>query len=469
VAVEVMTESGDAFGRLMEILDMIYKFPDDMSREEVEGAANYVNPDIRNTVYGLLGLESSRALEIRFVKRVVDILREAQRAQSEGKKVVYIPFTFPPEILYSFENVFPVCTEIVAGLMVNVLSGQGERYWDFAMGLGLPDSLCTANTITTGALCMGSRPQPDAIVSNAPGSCNPNAKIHAFAADYLGVPQFILEKPVDESPRGRELYYKYLLELIGRLEELAGERLSEERLRDVCERVNRLADLYHEFWELSKGKPCPVPNIFNATLLVLRSQLWGREEAVEIMELMNEISRERLAEGAYTAPEERARVYISYIYPLFDLNGFFNWLEEKGITVLGDILAIHFFPRIDTTSKETMLRGLSEIAFDYPMTRQMGGSSISLMWLEDISYAVKDLEADCCVYVGHHACKHTAGSLSFLRRELMKLSGVPTLALVGDSFDKRHTPMSMLQSEIEQFVEKIASPGKGRRRKRTTA
>ncbi|MBU4386256.1 MAG: 2-hydroxyacyl-CoA dehydratase family protein [Actinobacteria bacterium] len=465
----VLREGDNAFERTLNILDMIYKFPDHISDEEVEGVANYVNPDIRNTVLGLFEIGSARDLEVLFVKKVIDILREAQRAKAEGKKVVFVPFTFPPEIIFAFENLFPVCTEVIAGLAVTVLAGQGERFWDFAMGIGLPDSLCTANTMTVGSFLMGPGLKPDAIVSNSPGSCNPNAKIHAFAADYLGIPQFILEKPVDDSERGRELYHKYLCDLIKNLEEFAGEELSEQRLREVVLKSSRAADLYNEFWELRKARPCPVHNIFNANILFLRSQLWGRDEAIELLGKMVDISKERLRTGEYTAPKEIARVYVSYIFALFDLHGFFPWMEKRGISILGDILAIHFFPPVDTSSKESMLRWLSEVTFDYPMTRQMGASEISLKWLEDISFAVKDLGADCCVYIGHHACKHTAGSLSFLRRELMKQTKVPTLTLVGDSFDKRHTPMSIIQEEIELFVDKVVSKRKGpKRRKRAS-
>lgn len=450
-----LREGENAFERTLDILDMIYMFPNSLSDEELEGVARYVNPDIRRTALGLLELPSARTAEMSFVKKTIDILREAQRAKAEGKKVVFVPFTFPPEIIFAFDNLFPVCTEVVAGLVVNVCAGQGERFWDYAMGMGLPDSLCTANTMTVGSFMMGPGLKPDAIVSNAPGSCNPNAKIHAFAADYLGIPQFILEKPTDDSQRGRELYHTYMLKLIGELEEFAGEELSEERLRGTVTRAARAADLYKEFWELRKAKPCPVPNIFSANILFIRSQMWGRDEAVDLLQEMIDLSRERLRTGETTAPREVARIYVSYIYALFDLYGFFTTLEKKGISILGDILAIHFFPPADTSSKESMVRWLSEVAFDYPMTRQMGSESISLKWLEDISRAVKDLQADCCVYIGHHACKHTAGSLTFLRNELMKLSGVPTLTLVGDSFDKRHTPMSMIQEEIELFVDEV--------------
>jgi benzoyl-CoA reductase/2-hydroxyglutaryl-CoA dehydratase subunit BcrC/BadD/HgdB len=466
----VMREGENGLERAIGILDMIYKFPDNLSDEDVEGAVNFVYPELQNTVRGLLDLKDDRRLEIFFFRKLLGILKEGLRAQEEGKKLIFIPFTFPPEIFWGFENIFPMCTEIVGGLIVNICYGQGERFWDHAMGLGLPDSLCSANTIGTMPLFMGPGVRPDAIVYNTPGSCNPNAKIHAFAADYLGIPQFILEKPVDETTRGRELYFEYLKRFIAELEEWSGEEMKEERLREVMETSYRAVQLYNEFWELKKLKPCPVPNIFSMTLLVLRSQMWGREEAVEVLQKMVDISKERYRKGEYTAPEERARVYISYIYWLFDFYNYFTWMEKKGITILGDILAIHYFPEMDFSSKESMLRGLADIAFDYPMTRQMGGNSISMRWLDDIVYAAQDLEADACIFGGVHACKHTLGTIAYFRREMLKRLGIPTLILTGDVMDKRHLPMTILQEEVETFVDQVIARKKApRKRKKVQA
>jgi benzoyl-CoA reductase/2-hydroxyglutaryl-CoA dehydratase subunit BcrC/BadD/HgdB len=461
----VMRDGENGFERAVGILDMIYKFPDVLSDEDVEGAANFVFPELQNTVRGLLDLEANRGLEIFFFRKLLGILKEAMRAQEEGKKLIFIPFTFPPEIFWAFDSLVPLCTEIVSGLIVNICYGQGERFWDQGMGLGLPDSLCSGNTIGIMSLLAGPGLKPDAVVYNTPGSCNPNAKIHAFAADYLGIPQFIMEKPVDETARGRELNFQYLKRLLQELEEWTGEELKEERLREVMQTSYRAVELYNEFWELKKLKPCPVPNIFSMTLLVLRSQMWGREEAVEVLQKMVDISKERYRNGEYSAPEEVARVYISYIYWLFDFYNYFTWMEKKGITVLGDILAIHFFPEMDYSSKESMLRGYAEIAFDYPMTRQMGGNSISLKWLEDISWAAQDLEADACIFGGVHACKHTLGTIAFLRREMMKRTGLPTLILTGDVFDKRHLPMTLLQEEVEIFVDNVISRRKAKKEK----
>ncbi len=462
----VMREGENGFERVMAILDLIYKLPEVLSDEDIEAIYDFLFPDIRQTAVSVLELPTDRELELFFFRLLMLSLKGAQKAQEEGKKLVFFPFTFPPEFFYAFDNIYPLCTEILGGMITNICYGQGERFWDFAMGMGLPDSLCSANTIGTMPLYMGPGIRPDAIVYNTAGSCNPNAKIHAFASDYLGIPQFVLEKPVDESSRGRELHFEYLKRLVEELEEWSGAELREERLREVLEQSYRAAELYNEYWELKKVRPCPVPNIFCMTLLVLRSQMWGREEAVQVMQKMVDMSKERMRKGEYTAPEELARIYITYIYWLFDWAGYFTWMEKQGITILGDILAIHFFPEKDLSSKESMLRNLSDIAFDYPMTRQMGGESISVTWLDDIAHAARDLGADACVFGGVHACKHTLGTAAYFRREMMKRHSLPTLMLTGDVFDRRHTPMEMFQEEVKTFVDQVVTRKKTRAKRK---
>src|SRR4030042_6745820 len=113
------------------------------------------------------------------------------------------------------------------------------------------------------------------------------------------------------------------------------------------------------------------------------------------MQSMVDTARERLENGSYPSEREMVRSMWSYTSYYFDMAGLFNWMEENGITHLGDGLNL-VFPRIvDTTSRETMLKGLAEIARNMPMTRQMGASSMSVQWLDDIMYASKELNAAC--------------------------------------------------------------------------
>jgi len=447
--------------RVSGIFDLLKHFPDDLSDEEIEGVLHVLPRDAAATI-GAVMIPRVRKAGIAFLKGFQAWFEGARRAKAEGKKIVLVPFNFPPEFVYCFENAYPLTSEVLTVAGVASLEGQGERYWDFAMGLGLPDYLCSSNTIELGSALTGVDFEPDAIISAAPGSCDANSKIHEFVARYLGVPQFLLDKPVDNSTRGREVYLKYFKRLVADMEEFLGEELSEQRMRGVLEKANRAAELYYDLWELRKARPNPCPNLFTLYAYGVKYTLWGTDEAVKIMRVMLDTVKERYEKGLYPAPEEVARCFWIYTYYYWDWHNFFNRMEEKGITVLGDLLGSFFFQPIDTSSKESMFRGLAETCFDYAMTRQVGAESMSAQWLDDIRYWTSQLDADACIYCGHHSCKQTWSVFSMTRNEIMKRSKIPTLMLQGDSWIRRMTPMSALEQQIDEFVSNVV-------RKRKTA
>lgn len=420
--------------------------------------------DIQAGFQGLFVPRAGKASAL-FIKMIARWILQAKRASRNGKKVILVPFNFPVELIHAFDTAVPLTSEVLSTVGVIALRGQGERYWDMAMALGLPDHICSANAVELGSMLGSEDFQPQAIISSAAGGCDANAKLHEFVANYLEIPLVILPKPPDDSGRGRAQYGIYMRNLVSRLEDLLGEKLKEDRLRAVMEKANRCTELYHDLMDLRKAVPCPVPNIFSLFTYATRLSAWGTEDAITTLRSMVEVSKERLAKKAYPAEKEIARciwVYTSYYY---DLAGYFNWMEERGYSHLGDALMFCFPQLIDTSSMASMLEGYSDAAWGMPMTRQMGAESMSRAWIEDIVWAARELKADCAIFCGHHSCKQTWSVVSILRRELLKQMGIPLLVLQGDSWIKRMTPMSTIQQEIDEFIKNVVASKSAPRRK----
>jgi benzoyl-CoA reductase subunit B len=437
-----------------EIFTLVDRLPDDMSDVELDGILHILPGDLSSTLAAIL-VSRARIAGMKFLRTIKAWLDGARRTRQEGGKVILSSYNLLPETLYMFEGVWPVTSEVLSTLGVLALEGQGERYWDYAMGLGLPDFGCSLSMIEVGTALTSTDFKPDAIVSGANGSCDINAKTHEFLAHYKDIPLFYLEKPVDNSERGKSLYYHYFFTMIEELEEFLGQKLDEDRMRVVLERANRASDLYWEIWDLNKFSPCPVPNIFSLIMYGLRFTMWGTEEAVDVMQSIVDTAKLRLERGEYPAEEEIARSLWIYTSYYFDMAGFFNWMEEKGITHLGDGIDLVWPQAIDLTSRETMLGGIAEISRNTPMTRQMGADCMSVQWLDDITFAARELNANCCIYSGHHSCKQAWSGASVVRSELMRQYRMPTLTLQGDSWLKKMTPISALQEEIEEFVNTV--------------
>lgn len=464
MAVQANQEIPGLFDRSYGLFALVKTLPDDMSDMEVDGLLHVLPGDLRSTLASILHRRHRRA-GMHFLKMIATWLEEAAGAREKGQKLLLGTFNYLPEFIHAFEGAVLLTSEVVTTLGVVSLEGQGERYWDYAMGLGIPDFLCSANTVALGSVLTGSDIVPDGIVQSAPGACDANSKIHEFVARVYDIPQFFIEKPNYTDRRGREQYQRNFDACVRQLEEFIGERLDEGRLRAVLENANRCTELYYELWDLHKLVPCPVPNIFSLFTFATRFTMWGREEGVKLLETMADTVRDIVERGDYIA-EERARTVWTYLPYFFDFSGFYNWLEEQGIVYMTDVLMACFPNTIDTTDMESMQRGLAESAWNMPMTRQMGGDSMMVRWLDDIVHCIRDLGANAAVYCGHHSCKQTWSVVSAVRNEIQKRAGVPTLVLQGDSWIKRMTPMSVLQEEISSFVDNvIARRARGARRK----
>jgi len=452
------------FDRAYGLFALVKTLPDDMSDAEVEGLFHVLPGDLRSTLASILHRRHRRA-GMHFLKMIATWLEEAMGARQRGQKLLLGTFNYLPEFIHAFRGAVLLTSEVVTTLGVVSLEGQGERYWDYAMGLGIPDFLCSANTIALGSVLTGSDIIPDGIVQTAPGACDANSKIHEFVAREYGIPQFFIEKPNYADRRGREQYQRNFEACVKQLEDFIGEKLDEERLREVLESANRCTELYYELWDLRKLVPCPVPNIFSLFTFATRFTMWGREEGVRLLSTMVDTVKEIMEKGDYVA-EERARTIWTYLPYFFDFSGFYNWLEEQGIVYMTDVLMACFPNIIDTTDMDSMLRGLAESAWNMPMTRQMGGDSMMVRWLDDIVFCVNDLGANAAIYCGHHSCKQTWSVVAAVRNEIQKRAGVPTLCLQGDSWIRRMTPISVLQEEISSFVDNVvARKPRGARRK----
>jgi benzoyl-CoA reductase/2-hydroxyglutaryl-CoA dehydratase subunit BcrC/BadD/HgdB len=452
------------FERVHSTFQMLSLLPEEISEEQLNEILKLLpagNIDAARFMLAPSRWEVSRTSLL----SIFTWLEEARSAKEEGRKIILVPFNFPPEIIHAFENVSPITSEVMSTLAAGILESGGEEYWDYAMGLGLPDHLCSGNTIELASILAGADLKPDVIISATPGGCDVNAKIHEFVSHRIDVPQLILEKPAYDtnSKRGKDIYYKNFRRLVRNLEEITGETLKEENLRRVAEKANRATELYYDLWELRKRRPSPVPGSSAFLTYGMRFSMWGRDEAVESLQKILEVSIRNSQDEDYNSREEAARllwVYLPFYYDGYEYN---EWLETNDVANISDAL-LAFYPQvIDTSSYDSMMEGFAESAWNMGMTRQMGAGSMSLQWTEDIIASIKDFHIDFAIYCGHHSCKQTWSAFTILRNEVRKRTGVPVLCLQGDSWISRMTPMSAILDEMSLFLKNVVIPARKRR------
>ncbi len=384
-----------------------------------------------------------------FGRSLTDILQK----RSEGKKVVFRAFNFPPEILFAMD-IAPMCTE-AAGIIPMMALG-GERFFDAAIEAGLPETLCSGHRPTVGMIYDGREFKPDIIINAGAGSCDPNAKLHEYMAHEWGIPLLNLDAPYYHDERALDYYRIEFRNMVSQVEEIAGVKLDYDRLREVVECSNQASELYLEIHELKRAVPFPLPNIYSV-LVQLAKLVWaGREETVPFFQIARDTAKDLVAKGQGAFENQRVRSLWLYSGIYYDME-IWRWMEKVGMVYLQDCFS--WFPDkiIDTSTIDTMIDGLAERTFNMPMTKQHKGSWDSPEgWAEDMLFLAKELKADCTVFSGHLACKQAWGAYRLMRDMFKSELGIPSLRLESDILDRRITPVSVLKERIEEFVSTIA-------------
>lgn len=428
------------------MMEGVAALPDDASA--LEALAKSLPPDAAAL---LSGFTNPKFIKMSLVglKIFGTALSSVLQRRDEGKKVAFYCFSFPREILDAMEMA-PMCTE-AAGI-IPVLALGGEQYIDAPINAGLPDSICGGHKASVGIILENAEIKPDVIINVGPGSCDPNAKLHEYMAEKWEIPLLNLDAPYYHDERSFRYYRREFRRMVERLEEITGQKVEYDRLREILEYSNQQIELYWEIQELKKANPYPLSNIY-CVLVELMKYIWsGRPEAIEYFKIARDTAKELVEKGEGAFPNQRARTLWTYSGVYYDM-GLFRWLEEIGVAFVQDCFG--WFPDtlIDTSTIDTMIDGLADRTLNQPMTRQHKGAwDGPAGWAEDMVFLARELNIDACIYSGNLACKQTWGCLRLITERLRSELGIPTLRLETDILDKRVTPGSVLKEQIEEFI-----------------
>ncbi len=447
------THQANAIERIVEAFEQGSMLPEEMDLEspEMKALIAMMPENRRNTFLAMAKDPDVRKMSAIFNGCLSKYWKNLLSARESGKKIVFTPFNFAPEIFHALDMV-PVCVEILTTMGLTLEEGV-EPYLDLAVERGLPDTMCSAQRGVIGLFEAGLLDKPDLLVNGALGSCDPNSKAFEYMAEKFDVPALYLDTPYYHDKRAIDYYANGYKKIVKALEEMTGNRLDPDRLREVVEHTNKASELFFEINELKRTVPNPVPNYYNMHHTGLKFMMVGTPDAVQYYETALAVCKDRLKKGKHVLPEEKIRVLFMYTGFYFD-NEIYSWFqEEMGVTYLMDVIScFDFNPYIDTSSVDTMLYGLAEEMLNLPMTRQLKGSwDMPSNWLFDVLYYAETYKADCLVFTGHTACKQAWGVYRLVADEVKRQLGIPSLRLEGDGWDSRITPMSVIKEQFEDF------------------
>lgn len=367
------------------------------------------------------------------------------REQSE-KPVVWLEWCLSTDLILAFDALPLIPETLVAAPLMLLGLEPVEKLIDLAEQAGVPQEYCSAARSAVGCVLTGQYPKPDCMVTVS-HPCDSMISSYQTMEYLTGVPTYRLDTPYWDDSRALEYYTRDMWGLIDFLETQLDRRLDFDRLRKNLEEVNKTNELLTEINEMYRSIPCPGSGfIFSLTWLV-REGGRGTPEVTEMARRLHAAIRNRVVAGKGAVKKEKIRVIwfdvpIAF-YPLM------TWMEERfGAVVVVDLVGFVDTPPIDTTSPESMVRGLAASYMNLTMARQFHGPLE--LFHRDLKRVCREYNGDCFIYAGHAGCKHGWASVRLLKEE-MKQIGMPLLVLTSDIFDLRMTNEKQLKAQIEDF------------------
>lgn len=271
-------------------------------------------------------------LERKFYTLINNFYKDCLKAKDEGKFIVAHSIYAPMEILYGFDNIFPLNYHMYSIIMTNRLE-MHDLIYGAASAVGISPDTCGGHISIPGVAVKGWMPRPDFILWDY-GPCDNSAQAGEFLMSLFGVPGYFVDRPyryVDEEIR---YYVKQYEELIDILEELTGQHIDWDQVKERMRLSAEMAGVRKEFMELRRATPSPASVGVGINHFLIGGLVAGSsEEGLEYYRMIREDWANLVKQGKGYAHEKYRVVFVGL--PDLYVDAFDNWMQlEHGISVV---------------------------------------------------------------------------------------------------------------------------------------
>ncbi len=358
----------------------------------------------------------------------------------------------PPEILRAM-GLSPWMPEVLGILLPMLEPNAMEEYIDAAENEGVPADVCSLPKAVIGITQKDCLPPARAVVtSNLP--CDGGMMSYVYVERKTGAPTFRLDIPHNFKDERAEAYFAgELRRMIAWLEKHTPGRMDWDKMKEMCEERNRMVEYELELWDMIARRPSPL-----ASEAIYLGHLWffnvcsGLKPATEVFRKLVEMAKENIENNTPALPNEKYRA-LMWNPPTLHALDLFVWAEKRyGVNCVMDSMTFNRLPFIDTTSEESMLRGIGRNIMNGPMARHTRGPMEN--YFDDMFHIIKRFDIDMLWMAGHIGCKNTQ-ALNNIMREKCRDAGVPVLIIDYDLSDTRIVPKEGIFSQVDHFMENV--------------
>jgi len=364
-----------------------------------------------------------------------------------GKPIAWTDWMIPCDIVRAFGYDVYCPTTAFAASAAQGPDG-GARYSAITEEAGVSDVLCSVDKAGLGSYLAGDLPHPSLVV-NGTHPCD-SARMQCMVLEYHtpDVPTFTMDTPYGRSDYELDRWVKSAWELIDFIEKNTGRNLDWAKLEESARYVHRYTVAINEAAELHRANPAPP--LMGMLNLLWRTRLTeaGREELAISAEKIRDATHWYVEQNARKkAPKDKLRV-------LFGDQGvvwtdFQAWMyKHYGARVVADYIGRAYYPPVDFSSKESIIKTLVIEKLYLSMIRQSHGTmELNIGETESL---MEEYAVDCVLFNNNAGCKHNL-ALKKILSDTCSRAGIPALFMDLDIVDNRYLSEREIQARIANF------------------
>lgn len=394
-------------------------------------------------------------------KLMADHFYELDKAATEGHpKVAWCTSVGPAELLRAMG--FVVYFPENHGAMLGATRMANETI-PAANAIGYSPEICSYLTSDIGAMLQGrtplsdayegitSVPKPDVLVYNT-NQCREVQDWMAWYGNHWSRPVLGIEcyTGVGEVTGVHVAGIAgQLMGMVPALEEISGQKLDMDRLRETVRLSRQCSDLWKEVLETATAKPSPL-TFFDSTIHMAPAVVMrGTQIAIDYYrELLPEL-KGRVRDGLAAVEGERLRLYWEGM-PIWgrlrDLATLF--LQLQTCVVASTYANSWIFTALDPEDPfKSMARAYTELFI-------VRSDPYKEKYLEEM---VKTFGIDGIIFHDSKTCPHNTNCRYGMPQRLLERLGIPSITIAGDLNDLRCYSDEQAKTQIEAFVEQLAA------------
>jgi benzoyl-CoA reductase/2-hydroxyglutaryl-CoA dehydratase subunit BcrC/BadD/HgdB len=365
------------------------------------------------------------------------------KAYDDGVKVVWTTYySFPMELLAAFD-VVPFDFEIACNLLtgpdpkgcVDIMTKSEAR--------GYSIDLCSFQRLALGCHFLDYFPKAELFLTTS-HFCDGKTKTNQILAQYYGKEAVMLDVPNELSKESVGYVSGQLQNIAKKLEEVSGQKLDYDRLRECVRASNRARAAYSRLAEVQKSKPFPWDGFRVCNLSIIGYMFSGLPFQEQLYQKITEECQRRLAESK-VSPEDFRVLWLAWV-PVQPTN-INDILRQNKVSIVMSELARVYWDEID---EKKPFEGMALRCLKNPYVGTIEQR------LSGVLQLAEEYDVNGAIHFSTTACRHANAAVRVIGDALEK-KGIPLLELDGDMSDQRCYSPDRTKSLLETFVGLMAS------------